>query len=199
VPSVLLTGFEPFDGASSNPSWDAVARVTGVPDLVTARLPVEFGRAWSVLNELIERHSPEVVIAVGLAADRVAITPERIAINLADARIPDNAGDQPREERIVTDGPDAHFTGLPVTAIVEALRAEGVAADVSLSAGAFVCNDLMYRLLDDLHSTPKRSGITAGFIHVPSAETMPIETTARGLELAVSVTLDHRQVTLDHR
>lgn len=184
--TIILTGFEPFDGAESNSSWDAVSLIDDVPGLVTARLPVEFGRAWHELDALIEQHSPDLVIAVGLAADRTAITPERVAINLADARIADKAGNQPRDSQIA-DGPDAFFSRLPVTAIVERLRGEGIAAEVSLSAGAFVCNDLMYRMLANTDgATP------VGFIHVPSAQTMPIDTIARGLRLAVEVCLSAR-------
>lgn len=182
--TVILTGFEPFDGASTNASWEAVSRVTGIPHLVTARLPVEFGAAWTQLEALIAEHSPDLVIAVGLAADRTAITPERVAINYADARIPDNAGAQPRESSI-TDGAAAHFTGVPVTSIVTALRDAGIPAEPSLSAGAFVCNELMYRMLDALDGTSVR----AGFIHVPAETTIDAATLARGLEIAVEVSL----------
>ena len=180
--SILLTGFEPFGGAASNSSWEAVQRVAGIEGLVTAVLPVEFGRASEVLAGLIAEHEPDVVIAVGLADGRVHITPERVAINLEDARIPDNAGAQPRELPVVENGPDAYFTGLPVTAIVDALREQGIPAQASLSAGAFVCNSLMYRLM---HSVP--AGVTAGFIHVPSERDMDVNTIARGLEVAVRV------------
>ena len=179
--TVLLTGFEPFGGAARNSSWDAVQRVSGVPGLVTAVLPVEFGRASTVLGRLIAEHEPDLVIAVGLAEGRTAITPERVAINLEDARIPDNAGAQPREQPINANGPAAYFSGLPVRAIADAISAAGIPSQVSLSAGAFVCNSVMYRLM---------AGATvpvAGFIHVPSERDMPVEDIARGLEIAVRV------------
>lgn len=182
--TILLTGFEPFDGATTNSSADAVALVTGIPNLVTAVLPVEFGRASMELADLIARHDPAVVIAVGLAEGRSAITPERVAINLEDARIPDNAGAQPRETPVVSDGPDAHFSRLPVSEIAAAIAAAGIRSRVSLSAGAFVCNSLMYRLLHDA-----RREVAAGFIHVPSRDDMPVEEIARGLEIAIRVTV----------
>ena len=182
--SVLLTGFEPFDGAASNSSWEAVQRVTGIPGLVTAVLPVEFGRASDVLDSLIEQHRPDVIIAVGLADGRTAITPERVAVNLEDARIPDNAGAQPRERVIDPDGPAAYFSGLPVRAIADAISAAGIPSQVSLSAGAFVCNSVMYRLLASV-----APGTVAGFIHVPSEADMSVADIARGLEIAVKVTL----------
>lgn len=189
--SILLSGFEPFDGAASNSSWEAVRLVerdwAGAASLATVELPVEFGTAWERLDAAIQHHSPDLVIATGLADGRTAITPERIAINLEDARIPDNAGAQPRELPVEVEGPAAYFTGLPVTAIVEAIRAAGIPAEVSLSAGAYVCNDLMYRLM---HAVAGRHhGLLAGFIHVPAADAMPVETIARGLTIAVETTL----------
>lgn len=180
--TVLLTGFEPFDGAATNSSWEAVRRVDGV---ITGLLPVEFGRASEVLADLIAEHRPDVVIAVGLADGRTSITPERIAVNIADARIPDNAGNQPREQPIEPDGPAAYFSGLPVRAIADAITAAGIPSKVSLSAGAFVCNAVMYRLLASVEP-----GIRAGFIHVPSESDMSVDDIARGLAIAVARTLD---------
>lgn len=187
--SVLLSGFEPFDDAASNSSWDAVRLLerdwAGPASLTTVLLPVEFERSWNVLDAAIAEHSPDVVISVGLADGRTAITPERIAINLEDARIPDNAGAQPRDAAVVVDGPAAYFTGLPVVEIAHAIRAAGIPAEISLSAGAYVCNDLMYRLMHDVGA--RRPGLVAGFIHVPAATAMPVETIARGLSIAVGV------------
>lgn len=188
---MLLSGFEPFDGAPSNSSWDAVQQLasewSGAASITTVVLPVEFGAAWEHLAAAIDEHAPDVVIAVGLADGRSAITPERVAVNLEDARIPDNAGAQPRDLAIVVDGPAAYFSGLPVTAIAEAIRAAGVAAEVSLSAGAYVCNDLMYRLMHAVGH--ERPGLVAGFIHVPAAKAMPVETIAHGLSVAVAVSV----------
>jgi pyroglutamyl-peptidase len=177
--TVLLTGFEPFDGADRNNSWDAVELVAGIDGLVTALLPVEYGRASEVLSAAIARHRPDLVIAVGLADNRSAITPERVAINVEDARIPDNSGAQPVDAAVVQSGPDAHLTRLPIKSIVAAVTAAGIPAAVSDSAGTFVCNAVMYRLL---HDHPE---VMAGFIHVPGAEVVGPERVARALEIAV--------------
>jgi pyroglutamyl-peptidase len=195
---VLLSGFEPFNGAATNSSWDAVQQLAqdwdGTASITTVLLPVEFAASWQVLRAAIVEHDPDVVIAVGLADGRSAITPERVAINLDDARIPDNAGHSPREFPVVDGGPAAYFSGLPVTAIAEAIRDAGIPSEVSLSAGAYVCNDLMYRLM---HEVAERSEpLVAGFIHVPSAEAMPIATIARGLAVAVDVVADRARQSL---
>ena len=189
--SVLLSGFEPFDGAASNSSWDAVQGVVrdwnGAASITNVVLPVEFGAAWEHLQRAISEHAPDVVIAVGLADGRSAVTPERIAINLRDARIPDNGGDQPREQPVLPNGPAAYFTGLPVSEIVEAIRVAGIPSHDSLSAGAYVCNDVMYRLMHEVAA--RRPGLVAGFIHVPAAAAMPVETIARALAIAVETTV----------
>lgn len=175
---ILLTGFDPFDGVERNNSWDAVQLVD---DVITERLPVVFGEASDVLDAAIQRHRPDVVIAVGLADNRTAITPERVAINVEDARIPDNAGAQPVDAPVVAGGPDAHLTRLPIKDMVAAISEAGLPAAVSDSAGTFVCNAVMYRLL---HDHPE---VVAGFIHVPGAEVLPPEEVARGLAAAVAV------------
>ncbi len=183
MPSVLLTGFEPFGGASTNNSWDAVELVSGVDGLETLRLPVEYGRASEVLDAAIREHRPDLVIAVGLAEGRTAITPERVAINVEDARIADNAGAQPVDAPVVPGGPDAHLTRLPVKEIVAAIAEAGIPAALSDSAGTFVCNAVMYRLLHDHADLP------AGFIHVPEAEVIPAADVARALTIAVGVSI----------
>ncbi|MHC5796347.1 pyroglutamyl-peptidase I [Lacisediminihabitans sp. FW035] len=197
--TVLLTGFGPFDGAASNSSGDAVALVASRWNspvmLVTAVLPVDFSAAPEELDRLIAEHSPDLVIATGLASGRAAITPERVAINVADARIPDESGAQPLDEPIDMSGPSAYFSGLPVKAIVARLTQEGIPAALSQSAGTYVCNAVMYRLMRVVAAT----GIRAGFIHVPcSAELaagtdqpfIETESIARALELAIEVSLD---------
>jgi pyroglutamyl-peptidase len=195
--TVLLTGFEPFDGADTNPSWLAVREIaetwSGSAALRTAELPVEFGTAGDRLLELIARYEPTIVIATGLAEGREAVTVERVAINVADARIADNAGARPIDEPIVPGGPAAHFSSLPIKAIAAALRDDGVPAGVSQTAGTFVCNDVFYRLM---HATNGRS-MRAGFIHVPaaaehaaaSATALPLATIVRGVRLAVETTV----------
>ncbi|HEU4849545.1 MAG TPA: pyroglutamyl-peptidase I [Terrimesophilobacter sp.] len=189
-PTVLLTGFEPFGGANANSSWDAVQLVArdwrGPARLVTACLPAEFSRAGDTLGELIDEHTPDLVIATGVAGGRTKLTPERVAINLADARIPDNAGAQPLEQAIVDDGPDAYFTRLPVSAMVGRMTMAEVPAEASLSAGTYVCNDVMYRMMRHVSGR----GTIAGFIHVPDAETLPLETIAAGLRAAVEAGLE---------
>ena len=185
--TILLTGFEPFGGAATNSSWQAVRRLSGIPGLVTAELPVEFGRSTDVLGALIAEHQPAVVIAVGVAAGRSSVTPERVAINLEDARIPDNAGGQPRERAIVAGGPAGLFSALPVARIAGAILAAGIPSEVSLSAGTYVCNSVMYSLLSDLDD-----GVIGGFIHVPAESELPLEQIVRALEIAVRVTLEEQ-------
>ena len=167
---VLLTGFEPFAGEDTNPSWDAVDAVR--PDgyrLTRLRLPCVFGDAIAAVRGALAAHRYDLVVCVGQAGGRAGITPERVAVNLDDARIPDNAGAQPVDEPVVPGGPAAYFTGLPVKACVAALEAEGVPASVSHTAGTFVCNHVFFTALE-----AAASGTRAGFVHVPwSAEHAP--------------------------
>lgn len=172
--TVLLTGFSPFAGDARNPSEEVVRDVAqqweGEERLVTEILPVAYDPAGSRLRELIAEHTPDVIIAVGLAGGRTAVTPERVAINLRDARIPDNAGARPVDEPSVPGGPAAHFATLPVKAIVRDITRAGIPAAVSDTAGTFVCNHTFYVAAD----AAATSGACAGFIHVPwSAETAP--------------------------
>jgi pyroglutamyl-peptidase len=196
--TVLLTGFEPFAGAASNSSWDAVERVaetwTGDAELVIELLPVTFAGASASMRELIVRHSPDLVIGVGLADGRDAITPERVAINVEDARIPDNDGDQPVDRAIDADGPAAYFSGLPVKQIADAMRAADIPSRVSDTAGTYVCNSLMYSTMRAVEGT----SVMAGFIHVPcspelaagtSHPFLEIDDIARGLAIAIEVSL----------
>lgn len=198
---MLLTGFEPFAGDARNPSGEAVAEAAltwaGPETLVTATLPVEFEAAASELRDLIAEFAPEVVICAGLADGRTQVTPERIAVNLRDARIPDNAGDRPIDEPCVAGGPAAYFATVPVKAMTAAIAAEGIPAAVSHSAGTFVCNHVFYVAA---HEAAHRPGLRAGFIHVPwSTETappgrpsLPALDIAHALQLAVRTALDVR-------
>ncbi len=160
--TVLLTGFEPFAGDVTNPSGDAVRMVADQWDepekLVTAVLPVEFDRARRSLLELIAMHEPDVVIATGLAGGRTGISVERVAINLIDARIPDNAGDQPVDVPSSPGAPAAHFATLPVKAITAAIADAGIPAAVSHSAGTFVCNHAMFTALDVVYNHTAEEG-----------------------------------------
>ena len=196
--TVLLTGFEPFAGDPTNPSGDAVTRVAaewdGPAELLTAILPVEFDRAAKLVGELVRQAGPDIVIATGLAGGRGAITPERIAINLRDARIPDNAGSQPVDAPCVPGAPLAYASSLPVTAIAHELAARGIPAHVSLSAGSFVCNDVFFAIAHLSTTTP---GLRAGFIHVPwdtenapaGVASLPHATIANAIDSAIRTTL----------
>ncbi|OAN29365.1 pyroglutamyl-peptidase I [Pseudomonas oryzihabitans] len=193
---LLLTGFAPFGGEDLNPSWEAVRRLDGerLGDLtvVAAQLPTEFGAALRVLDELLDRHRPTLVVAVGQAGGRAELSLERIAINVDDARIPDNAGRQPIDEPVVAGGPAAYFSTLPIKAMVHALRTAGFPAAVSQTAGTFVCNHVFYGLQHRLQGT----GVRGGFIHIPylpaqaanqpGAPSMALETLVAGLRLALT-------------
>lgn len=197
--TVLLTGFEPFAGDATNPSGDAVRvvekRWTGDEALVVEVLPVAFEAAATRLRQLLDEHRPDVVIATGLAGGRAQVTPERVAINLADARIPDNDGAQPVDAPAVAGGPAAYFATLPVKAIAASVNDHGIPAAVSHSAGTFVCNHVMYTALD---AVPP--GARAGFVHVPyaresapdGAASLPLDDIVRALELTVRTALDVR-------
>jgi pyroglutamyl-peptidase len=167
VKTVLLTGFEPFNGATINPSWEAVRLLDGWSGpgfaAVARQLPCVFGAALDVLRDAVAEIRPDIVIAVGQAGGRSEISLERVAINIDDATIRDNAGAQPVDTPIVADGPAAYFGTLPVKAIVRALRLRGFPSGVSQTAGTFVCNHVFYGLMHHLVGQPVR----AGFIHVP--------------------------------
>ena len=187
---ILVTGFEPFATSSLNPSAEIVKALKG-DDLVTAILPVVFGQASAQLRELIDLHKPRAVLCLGQAEGRSEMTPERIAINLDNARIADNAGNQPLEQRIMADGPDGHFSTLPIEKMVASMKAAGIPASISLSAGTFVCNHIFYVLQDYL----KDSSIKSGFMHVPLMDeqrkefpalpTMPVRQMIAGVEIAL--------------
>ncbi|MGP4004268.1 pyroglutamyl-peptidase I [Streptomyces sp. 8N706] len=168
---VLLTGFEPFGGQDVNPSWQAVSLVAADPppgtEVTAARLSCVFGTALEELRAAVDRTEPGLVLCVGQAGGRPDIAVERVAINLDDARIPDNAGRRPVDEPIVDGGPAAYFTGLPVKACVAAVRAAGLPAVVSQTAGTFVCNHVFYGLAHLIAT--RRPALRGGFVHVPYA------------------------------
>ena len=188
--NVLLTGFEPFDKAAVNPSWEAVRQLDGVPlsegvTMVARCLPCAFASAAETLLQLINELQPAMVIATGLGPGRSDISIERVAINVIDARIPDNLGAQPIDTAVVEGGPAAYFSTLPIKGMVKAVRDAGIAASVSQTAGTFVCNQVFYRLQHALAGT----GVRSGFIHVPglpeSGEpSMALLTTVEGLRVA---------------
>lgn len=195
-PVVLLTGFEPFGGAITNPSWLAVEKVKtrwkGEADLHIARLPTTFRDSGERLDALVSLLRPSVVIATGVAQGRATVTPEVIAINRIDARIPDNSGAQPQEAPVVAGAPDGLFSTLPVKSIVAAMRAAGVPSGLSYSAGSFVCNAAFYALMHALKAYD--GAVVGGFIHVPATPeligdadcpSMSVDLIASGLEAAV--------------
>lgn len=186
--SILITGFAPFDGADVNPSWEAVRLV---PDQLAGHavhkllLPVVYGEAARLVTEEIRRIRPALVICCGLAGGRTALTPELVAINYRFARIADNAGQAYSGEKIDPAGPDAFMTRLPVHAMIAAMREAGLPAHLSLSAGAYVCNDVYYALL----SGEAELGHRGLFLHVPGTEAVSHADAARGIALCAEAAL----------
>lgn len=163
---LLITGFDPFGGALRNPSWEAVRMLPeriGDYRLWKLGIPTAFGQGATEVLEAAESAEPDLILCVGLAAGRDAVTPERIAVNIRDARVPDNRGFQPQGQRIAPEGPAAYFATVPVEAMAQAIRAAGVPGAVSNTAGTYVCNDVFYTLLHRYAGTAVR----VGFIHVP--------------------------------
>jgi pyroglutamyl-peptidase len=166
--TVLLTGFEPFAGEPVNPSLEAIKALDGEQigeaKIIGKLLPVVFGESIEVLIKYLEEIKPDIVISMGEAGGRSAISVERVAINLSDGRIPDNSGNQPVDEPINPDGPVAYWSGLPVKAIVKRVREAGIPAEVSHTAGTYVCNHIFYGLMALLS---ERESVRGGFIHLP--------------------------------
>lgn len=194
---VLVTGFDPFGGESLNPAYEAVRLLPDTiagAEVVKLEIPTSFARSAEAIELALERERPDVVLCVGQAGGRTAIGVERVAINLAEARIPDNDSEQPLDSPLRTDGPAAYFSTLPVKAMVIRAQEHGVPAYVSYTAGTFVCNAVMYNLLYLLERC--FPGVRGGFVHVPYAPeqavgkpadtpTMSLETVALGLECAI--------------
>lgn len=199
LPTILLTGFEPFGGETDNPSWDAVARLHGRRiaghRVVSRRLPVVFGESLRILRAAIRELDPSLVLCVGQAGGRGAVSFERIAINVDDARIADNAGACPVDAAIVAGGPAAYFSTLPIKAMHAAVRDAGIPAEVSQTAGTYVCNHVFYGLMHALRRRPVR----AGFVHIPyspaqaarhpGAASLPLERVVEALGIALRVAL----------
>ncbi|CAI0895098.1 Pyrrolidone-carboxylate peptidase [Serratia quinivorans] len=197
---VLITGFEPFGGERVNPSWEVVKQLNDMElagaRIIARQLPCVFGTALEALNAAIDEVQPVMVLAIGQAGGRTDITIERVAINVDDARIPDNQGQQPIDEPIVKSGPAAYFSTLPIKAMVDSMREAGIPASVSQTAGTYVCNHVMYGLLHRLNS---QQAIKGGFIHIPylpeqaaahpGAPSMAATTVLFALELAISIAL----------
>ena len=188
---LLITGFDPFGGASINPAWEAVKLLPEtIADFEVHKLeiPTVFGLATEKVLEKAAEIQPDVILCVGQAGGRGAVTPERIGVNIRDAKIADNAGNQPVGQFVAEEGPAAYFATVPVMAMEEAIRKESLPGQVSNSAGAFVCNDTLYGLLHHYAGTE----VKVGFIHVPwlpeqGSPSMPLEKTAAALEAAIRV------------
>jgi pyroglutamyl-peptidase len=164
---ILLTGFEPFGGETINPSWEVARALSGERigsvRIQSVQLPCVFAQAPQALQEALDRYRPRAVLCLGQAEGRSEITPERVAINVMQARIPDNAGAQPQEEPVVPEGPAAYFTGLPLTRMLKRLRELDIPVSISNTAGTFVCNQVFYAL----QHTWGRSHAPSGFVHLP--------------------------------
>ncbi|MFI9271359.1 pyroglutamyl-peptidase I [Kitasatospora sp. NPDC052896] len=185
---VLITGFEPFDGAEVNPSWEAVSlvaadRPAGL-EITAVRLSCVFGTAREELRAAIEAVGPDLALGVGQAGGRPDITLERVAINVDDARVPDNAGHRPVDQPIVVGGPAAYFSTLPIKACVAALRTAGVPASVSQTAGTYVCNHVFYGLMH--HIATELPTLRGGFVHVPFAPEQVVDRAAPSLPVALT-------------
>ena len=193
---LLLTAFSPFGGEKINPSLEAVKLVKDKileTDIIKLEVPTVFGKSIKIVADAIEKEKPDYVLCIGQAGGRYGITPERVAINIDDARIPDNEGNQPIDRPIFADGEPAYFSNLPVKAMVEEIRKEGLPAGISNSAGTYVCNHLMYGVLYTL--SKKYKGVKGGFIHVPfipeqtvdkpDKPSMSLPDIVRGLEAAI--------------
>ncbi len=204
-PVALVTGFDPFGGETSNPSLDVARALDGGTvaghRIVGAMLPTEFARSLSALDALLRRHRPALVIALGQAGGRDGISLERVAVNLIDARIPDNAGNQPVDVRIVEKAPNAYFSTLPVKAMLNALREARIPASLSQTAGSFVCNQVFYGLMHRLARA--RRPVRGGFVHVPflpaqaakypGAPSLPLETMTAAMRLCLEAALTTRE------
>ena len=192
--NILMTGFDPFGGEQINPSWEAVSRVKAPEgtELIKVQIPTVFAKAGAAAVEAIRKYHPDAVLCVGQSG-RALITPERIAINVDDADIADNEGAVPKDVPINEFGPAAYFSTLPIKKMTKAINDAGIGAAVSDTAGTFVCNHLMYSVLDFL--AKEAPTVPGGFIHVPRipAQTagkdlpcMELEQIVRGLEAAIS-------------
>ena len=197
-PAVLLTGFDPFGGQPVNPSWQAVqalhdSRIAG-HRVIGAELPTVFQESVQSLRVLLRQHRPTLVICCGQAGGRSALSLERIAINVDDARIADNRGAQPVDRPVVPGGPAAYFTSLPIKAMRQALLDAGINAEVSQTAGTFVCNHVFYGLMHELATSRTCHGVRGGFIHVPflpeqGQPSMRLAEIVQGLRLAIECAL----------
>jgi pyroglutamyl-peptidase len=198
---VLISGFDPFEKEKINPSYEAVKLIKNKikdAEIIKVEISTVFKKSISQLEGYIEQHDPDIVISVGQAGGRFDFTIERVAINLDDARIPDNEQNQPIDEKVYEDGENAYFTNLPIKAMVKKIKDNGLPASVSNTAGTFVCNHIMYGILYLINKKyPEKKG---GFIHVPyipeqtvlkpNMPSMSLDNIARCLELAIEAAVE---------
>lgn len=200
---ILVTGFDPFGGEKINPALEAVKllpdNIVGA-EVIKLEIPTVFRKSLEKIEEAVEIHKPDVVLSIGQAGGRFGITPERVAINIDDARIGDNEGNNPIDSSIYEDGQPAYFSNLPVKAMVQAIKESGLPASLSNSAGTYVCNHVMYGVLYLVEK--KYKNIRAGFIHVPyipnqvvdkpGNPAMNLNDIARGLEVAIEAIVENK-------
>lgn len=197
---VLVTGFEPFGGDTLNSSAELVGRLhhqtVAGRQVVGALLPTVFGGSLNTLKRLLLQHRPAVVLCTGLAGGRPALSLERVAININDARIPDNAAAQPIDTPVVAGAPAAYFSTLPIKAMRAAIEAAGVPAEISQTAGTFVCNHVFYGLMHALHSRSDLHGVRGGFMHVPwlpgqGTPSLALQPLVQGTRAALACAIAH--------
>lgn len=199
---VLVTGFDPFGGEKINPAFEAVKKLKNEiagAEIVKLEIPTVFKKSIEKLAEAIEREKPDITLCIGQAGGRFDITVERVAINMDDARIADNEGNEPIDESIYEDGSNAYFTKLPIKAMVKEIRENNIPASVSNTAGTFVCNHIMYGLLYQIDK--KYQNMKGGFIHVPfipqqvvdkkNAPCMSLEDITKALEMAIKAAVEN--------
>ena len=201
---ILVTGFDPFGGESINPALEAVKKISDNIDgveIIKIEVPTVFKKSIDTLDKAMEAHNPDVVLCVGQAGGRFDITPEKVAINLDDARIKDNECNNPIDEPIFKDGETAYFSSLPVKAIVKNIKEHNIPSSVSYSAGTFVCNHIMYGLLYLIDK--KYKNVKGGFIHVPfipsqvlekkNMPSMALEDITKGVEFALKAIIENKE------
>ena len=204
---ILVTGFDPFGGDKVNPALEAVKSLPSVihgAEIRWVEIPTVFYKSAEVLEAEIVLYQPDVVLCIGQAGGRASLTPERVAINQDDARIPDNQGNQPIDTPIRLDGEAAYFSTLPIKAMVQAINEVGLPATVSNTAGTFVCNHLMYQAL--YLADKKFPNMRAGFMHIPymteqvvnkpNTASMCLRDIVRGIEAAIGAVVDYKDKDL---
>lgn len=201
---VLVTGFDPFGGEAINPAWEAVKAMKDTiagAEIVKMQIPTVVGKSIEKIHQKMKELQPDLVISVGQAGGRFGVTPERVAINVTDARIPDNEGNQPIDEPIFPDGPAAYFSNLPVKAMVQAIKDAGYPSVLSNSAGTYICNHVMYGIL--YYIEKEFPNVRGGFIHVPyapsqvvnkpSTPSMALADITASLEAAVAAAISSKE------